>query len=487
MTDSGMQSSDFIGFGRWIGTAALVAVLMTSLAMPGLAQTSLNPSTRVSTPLGQLPNSGSSVPPLPQPEALFPDLFGLGPSLRNAGVAVLLDNVNEFDGVISGPQKGATNAGQYALETDIDWERLAGVRGFSTHTIVVGRYGIPASRIFGDNINPSQEIYGAGGNVAVHLVYAYVEETLPHGRADFVAGRIPFLNDFSASPLYCNFQNNAFCGNPKASSDNIAHSSYPDAGWAIRVRARPTLDTYIQTGIYFDESGIYTDQFQRSGFRFDSQQIEGETFPVELGWEPSFGPDKLPGHYKLGFASDNIHHTDNYFDINGGAFAQTGLAPRQIRGSTADWVLFDQMLMRNGPGATDGIIAFGVYYHNDPSSALRADQYEIAALDRDFWKARPFDTIGVAFSYLSVPNSLTKTEELQQELGQTITGTGGQFYDGSLPGIQTHTMNIEANYQIHVFRGVTFAPDFQYYFRPNAQGNLHDAALLGFKSHIELF
>ena len=125
--------------------------------------------------------------------------------------------------------------------------------------------------------------------------------------------------------------------------------------------------------------------------------------------------------------------------------------------------------------------------HAKPFSVVEPVEIVIAALDRDFWKARPFDTIGVAFSYLSVPNSLTKTEELQQELGQTITGTGGQFYDGSLPGIQTHTMNIEANYQIHVFRGVTFAPDFQYYFRPNAQGNLHDAALLGFKSHIELF
>ena len=487
MIDSRTRTPDFICFGWRHGMAGLAIAVATTLAVPGLAQTSLNPSTRVSTPVGQLAGGGSSVPPLPQPEALFPDLFGFGPGLRNAGIAVLLDNVNEFDGIISGPHKGTTNAGQYALETDIDWERLAGVRGLSTHTVVVGRYGIPASRIFGDNINPSQEIYGAGGNVAVHLVYAYAEETLAQGRADFAAGRIPFLNDFSASPLYCNFQNNAFCGNPKSSSDNIAHSSYPDAGWALRARVRPTTGTYIQSGIYFDESGIYTNQFQRSGFRFDSQQIEGETFPVELGWEPSFGPDKLPGHYKLGFAYDNIHHTDNYFDTNGAAFAQTGLKPRQLRGSTAEWVLFDQMLVRNGPGATDGIIAFGGYYHNDPASALRGDQYEIAALDHAFWKARPFDTIAVAFSYISVPNALTKTEELQQELGQSITGTGSQFYNDSLPGIQTHTMNIEADYQIHVMRGVTFAPDFQYFFRPNAQGNLHDAALLGFKSHIELF
>ncbi|WP_428374500.1 carbohydrate porin [Lichenicoccus sp.] len=465
---------------------AAATLSLGCLAVPALAQTSLNPSTRVATPLGQL-NGASSVPALPQPEALFPDLFGLGPTLRDNGIAILLDNTNEFDGIISGPQKGTTNSGQYALETDIDWERLAGLRGFSTHSVVVGRYGIPASRIFGDNIDPSQEIYGAGGNVVVHLVYAYAEETVAHGRFDVAAGRIPFLNDFSSSPLYCNFQNNAFCGNPKSSSDNIAHSSYPDAGWAIRVRGRPTAATYIESGIYFDESGIYTNTFQRTGLRFDGAQIEGETFPVELGWEPSFGARKLPGHYKLGFAYDNINHADNYVAVDGSAIAQSGLAARQLHGTTAEWAEFDQMLVRNGAGATDGIIAFGGYYHNDPASATRADQYEIAALDRDFWHARPFDTIGVAFSYIQVAGSLTRAEELQQELGLPITGTGTTFYDSSTPGIQSHTMNIEANYQIHVFRGVTFAPDFQYFIRPNAQTNLHDAALLGFKSHIELF
>ena len=328
------------------------------LAMPALAQTSLAPSTRVATPLGQL-NGASSVPALPQPEALFPDLFGLGPTLRDHGIAVLLDNTNEFDGVISGPQKGTTNSGQYALETDIDWEKLANLRGFSTHTVVVGRYGIPASRIFGDNLDPSQEIYGSGGNVVVHLVYAYGEETVARGRFDVAFGRIPFLNDFSSSPLYCNFQNNAFCGNPKASSDNIAHSSYPDAGWAIRARGRPTVDTYLQTGIFFDEAGIYTNAFQRTGFRFDSAQIDGETFPVEAGWEPSFGADKMPGHYKLGFAFDNTNHADDYFAVNGSAIAQSGLGARQLHGSTAEWAEFDQMVMRNGAGATDGVIVFG--------------------------------------------------------------------------------------------------------------------------------
>ena len=298
------------------------------------------------------------------------------------------------------------------------------------------------------------------------------------------------MNDFSASPLYCNFQNNAICGNPKASSDNTSNSSYPDANWAIRLRVRPVSQVYLQSGIYFTQDNIYSNNGFRTGFHFDSAHIDGEYFPVELGWEPHFGKDGLPGHYKLGFGYDNNKHTDNYYDAAGGAFAQSGLPPRVDHGGTQAWALADQMLVRQGAGATDGIIALAGFYHNDPSFSLRADQYYAAALDRDFWKARPFDTIGLMFSYNAISGKLGKTEALEQELGLPITGQGGSanpFYDGYTPGIQTHSMILEVNYQIHVWRGVTFAPDFQYFFRPNAQGNLPDAALLGFKSHIELF
>ena len=50
--------------------------------------------------------------------------------------------------------------------------------GLSTHVIFVNRSGANDSHLFGDNVSPVQEIFGAGGNVAVHLVSAYAEETL---------------------------------------------------------------------------------------------------------------------------------------------------------------------------------------------------------------------------------------------------------------------------------------------------------------------
>ncbi len=124
------------------------------------------------------------------------------------------------------------------------------------------------------------------------------------------------------------------------------------------------------------------------------------------------------------------------------------------------------------------MILLGGAIRNNSQTSSYAEQYFVGLLDRSFWKARPDDTIGVLFSYNTVSGRLGKTEALEQELGLPESST-------PLPGIQTHEMILEVNYDIHVYRGVNFQPEFQYVFRPNAQSNIRDAAVFGFKTHIE--
>ena len=108
----------------------------------------------------------------------------------------------------------------------------------------------------------------------------------------------------------------------------------------------------------------------------------------------------------------------------------------------------------------------------------------------------------MGFSWLQVSSYQTRGEEIEQELGALIplntpetineipSAVGTAAFTDGLPnatGVQSHTFDIEANYNIHVYRGVTFAPDFQYFIRPNGQTNLPDAALFGFISHIQFF
>jgi MFS family permease len=93
------------------------------------------------------------------------------------------------------------------------------------------------------------------------------------------------------------------------------------------------------------------------------------------------------------------------------------------------------------------------------------------------YRARPQDGIGVLFTYFAMSGALGKVQAQQLKLGIPVSN--------SATGIQTNEMIFEANYNIHVYRGVDFRPEFQYVIRPNAQTNIRNAAVFGFKASVE--
>ncbi|GBQ62361.1 carbohydrate-selective porin B [Ameyamaea chiangmaiensis NBRC 103196] len=331
--------------------------------------------------------------------------------------------------------------------------------------------------MFGDWLDHASEDYGGGGNVVVHLVMACGEETLLGGRISLAAGRMSEMSDFVSSPLYCNFQNGSLCGRPKNATDSAFTSGYPAALWAARARGRPSRYTYVQLGVYMAENGIYQNIQHRTGFKFNGANIVGERVPVELGWEPVFHTT-LPGHYKIGGVLMTAPGPDMYEDINGEPYALTGRTQRIHRTSYGTWVLMDQRIItRDGGRNESGVTALWGFLYNDPRTSLREWQASAGVLDRGFWHSRPYDTIGVGFSDEKISPFVQRAEEQLRARG------------GSLPnhatGIQRHAAVLEVNYALHVIRGVIVQPLFEYYLRPNGQGNLRDAALLGFKSHVE--
>jgi porin len=410
----------------------------------------------------------------PQVEHLFGDLGGVRTNLESRGIYLRLNAVAEFAGNVSGGvQQGATSANQIGFNADVDWQRLAGVTGLSTHLIVVNRSGANTSHLFGDNVTPVQEVFGAGGNVAAHLVSAYAEESLLEGRLDFAAGWMNVENDFASSPLYCNYMNNDLCGDPKAlPGGDIGHSAFPDAVWAGRIRVRPTPETYLAVGVYEVNQDLYSNP-DRSGFQFGVPRDSGVYVPVQLGYEPKFGSDHLPGHYVVGFGYDS----SRFKSFSSALPASAGVPATTRTGNTQIWVLADQMLMRNGGGDQDGIIALGGVVDNNADNSSYAQQYFAGLLDRGFWHARPEDGAAVLFSYFAMSGPLGKVQALEQSLGLPISN--------SATGIQTNEIVLEANYNIHVYRGLDFRPDFQYIIRPNAQSDIHNAAVLGFKATVE--
>ncbi|HTZ71498.1 MAG TPA: carbohydrate porin [Acetobacteraceae bacterium] len=427
------------------------------------------------TPVNLAPTQAVDAPPV---EHLFGDWGGLQPYLQSQGVNVQLDAITEFAGNVSGgTNQGATFANQVGLNNDINWERLAGLTGLSTHVIIVSRSGANDSALFGDNLLPVQEIYGSGGNVVLHLVSAFAQETLFDKALDIAAGRMNVENDFASSPLYCNYMNNDLCGDPKAlPGGDIGHSAYPDAAWALRVRVRPTPDTYIESGVYQVNQGMYSDANFRTGFKFDDSQTSGVYLPVEIAWEPKLGADQMPGHYKLGFGYDTSSGYQDFANVLA-TDGVPGYRQHTRTGNTQVWALFDQMLVRQGSSDKQGIIALAGFIDNDPNHTSYAQQYFLGVIDGGFWQARPEDSINLLFTYVTASGPLGKVQAIEQSLGLP--------FSGSATGIQNHEIALEANYNLHVFRGVDFQPDFQYIIQPNAQANIKDAAVFGFRANVQ--
>jgi porin len=479
---------------------ALAPLLIPALASPAAAQTAgpgsgiglswgLPPPTAAPPPPGyvapqveQLPGDpevvlfryGTAIPP-PQVEQLLDDLWGIRTDLANQGIYVLLDFTSEFAGnVTGGITQGATFANQVGLELDIDWQRRAGITGLSTHVIFVSRSGYSDSLLIGDNVAPVQEIYGASGNVLVHLVSAYAEQTLLDKRLDIAIGQMNVENDFASSPLYCYSMNNAICGDPKAlPAGDLGHSAFPDGVWASRIRVRPTPDSYVETGVYEVNQGLYTNRYFGSGFPNNISQASGVYVPTEVAYEPALGPNDLLGHYKFGFGVDSTLYK-SFFSALPVSAGEPVPGPSR---NTQVWVLGDQMLVRQGSGDQDGIIALAAFAHNNPNVSAFAEQFFAGLIDRDFWHARPEDAVAFFFNYNTMSGPLGAVQAQEAELGIP-------FSNGAT-GVQTHEMFVEANYNIHVYRGVDFRPEFQYVIRPNGQSNIRDAAVLGFKFHVE--
>jgi len=451
--------------------AAAGALALSLCAAPAWAQSS----------------GGVSAPPAPPPtqaidaspvEHFLGEWGGVQTTLLAHGVNLQVNAVSELAGNVSGgTRQGATFANQVGIDLDINWQRLVGIIGFSTHGILVNRSGSSDSSLFGDHLLPVQEVYGSGGDAGVHFVSFYGEETLLNGRFDVAAGRMNVENDFASSPLYCAYMNNDLCGDPKAlPGGDIGHSAFPDAVWAARFKLKPSPQTVLKFGVYEVNQGLYTDEDYRSGFKFNTSKDSGVYLPLEAAWTPAVGADHLPGHYKLGVGYDTSRGHQDFGD-GLAADGVPGFTPKVRSGATQLWALADQMLVRNGKGDGNGLIALTGYIHNDSYDTAYARQYFAGVIDAGFWAMRPKDSIAILLTYVQISPRLGQVETVEEALDLPISNGAS--------GPQSHEAVFEANYKARICRGVSVQPDFQYVFRPNGQANIPDAAVFGARANVE--
>ena len=472
-------------------TAAALFVLS---ATPSLAQ----PPTGQQSILGQ-PNAGFGSGPSQQiaepaigplfgspfgPDHLFGDWGGGRTWLKDHGLDVGIDYLTEDTGnVTGGRSRGFAYSGQVGLELDADLGQLLGWRGAVFHSITVNRQGTNGSvGTIGDDLATTQEIYGGGGNVVAHLVYAYLEQTLFHHRLDIAAGWLPVGTYFASSPLYCDFINVLFCGNPHPLPNYPTEDDWPQATLGGQIRYLLTPQLYVMAGLFSVDPDFGTGGGGISGFAWADPRKSGVSIPVELGWVPHFGQNHLVGHYKVGYARDTHRYADVLNNTHGLPTLIEGGVPASTDRDDC-YVLLDQMIIRQGEGDTAGLIVLGGWVHSTESiSPLTQHAFAAVTTTGAPW-GRSADTLGASFNWIEMSGRFTRAEEIELEQRQTLPlSTDGL---GMAYGLQNTEDVVELDYNIAVFRGVTLVPDFQYIVRPGATTNTPDAAVLGFRTNID--
>lgn len=419
-------------------------------------------------------------------EHLFGDWRGLRPKLEAQGVDLTVSYQSETAGVAAGGRRtGVDYAHDITFEADVDWAKLARVRGFSTHIALIERAGRSTSADYvGERITQVQQIYGSGGNVAVHLAFLYAQEKLLDGKLDVEAGRLIVGQEFGTSPLYCEFMTLSVCPSPRQLSILSGFTIFPTSSWGARVRAQPGASIYVQAGAFQVRNGLGGG---RSGFNFGAGGTTGAYLPFEIGAEPQWGPHKLLGHYKVG-AAYNTSRFDDLWEARSGDAPLAGppaAAARSHRGQTAVYVALDQMLRRTGKDGVDGVIVLAGWSHADPHTAILSDEAYGGLLASGVIPGRSKDSVGVQATWLRVSPQLSATQRLQAALDEPF-GTGSPSLATAPAGVETSEWVVEGRYDVLLREGLHLMPDFQYVIHPDAVGASRDATVLALRITADL-
>jgi porin len=407
----------------------------------------------------------------PKQKHLLGDWGGLRTDLADKGVDVTFDYRGEAGAVVSGGKRhGVDYAQQLELKVDADWGKSAGIQGLETHVVFINRAGRNASTDYaGDDLFQIQEIYGGTHHAAIHLVEAYAQLKLAAGKVDLAGGRLPVGEDFATSPLYCDFMNTAICGYPHSLPAKVGFSAYPNSTWGARLRLSPGKHLYVQGGVY----QVRPKFGGKYGFDWGFSGTTGTYLPVEAGWEPEFGKDALPGHYKAGYAYDTSDYDDKYLDVAGRPFVLSGAPPRKHSGRHSFYLLGDQMIARHGEGGENGLILLGGYVHSAPSTSQLSAFAFAGLVDQGLLPGRPHDSAGLIVASARISPPLQATEQLEATLGLPL--------EAGAPGVQSRETILEARYSIAAAPGVELMPDVQYLIHPSASRRYRNALALGLR------
>jgi porin len=369
---------------------------------------------------------------------------------------------NPFGGV----RQGVTYCDNIGLNIDFDLQKLAGMPGAKINMSGSWRNGTSLSNDYIDNAFNVQQVFGGQ---TYKLVDLYFQQSLWEDRFNYRLGRIAMGDEFLSSPLYWNYVNNGFDGNPVAIFKNVPGvTAYPNTTWGARVRARPVKEVYVMAGLFNNDPEV--SEPKNHGVDFS---LKGPAFVImETGYlrNREKGSGGMPGNFKLGAYYHDGDYDDLYQDSSGNSYALSGNAPQTHHGNWGFYILLDQMIYREGgAGSKQGLTPFiSLLFAPDKDINQMPFFMNGGLVYQGIVPGRDRDIASFGFIYGGFSDDL---ERYQKDAGV---------------GVQRYELVLELNYNIEIARWLHFIPDIQYVINPGGTGDISDALVLGFQLAFNL-
>ena len=399
-------------------------------------------------------NSGSALPAFPLRTSLLAD----GVQFSGSYVADFLGNVS------GGLNRAFAYTQTLSAELDLNLEKLVGWEGGTLTWSFADIAGSNLQNAVGNIFTPSN----LWTSNSYYFAEFYLEQSLLNGNLVFKLGQLCARNDFAVSPIYGNFLNLAFDGNPFVPFNTFPITGFPHASWGASVKGFLNHDAianfYGQAGIYQVSNRIGVPGYK--GLSYGFQHDDGTMTLSEIGWTPSFFatpaasstlPDGkpaqsnpgYPGHYKIGAFFTNW----TYPTFSG--------APNYLNAYGFYFLADQQITMRPGH-PSEGLVLWG--------ALSWTPQQNISSLPL-------FVSGGGQYTGL-VPGRSNDITLLGIAYGQgsidAIRANEQQNFPGS-----TYEIAVEASYVVRINQWLSVQPDVQYIVNPGGTGTLRNSWILG--------
>lgn len=371
----------------------------------------------------------------------------VGQELSDYGINLNASYLGEFaDNPTGGARQGADYAGQVAFGADFDMKKLVGISGGSVHLLFVQRHGNSLAAQTIDNGVAVQQIYG-GGQTFQLARFTY-EQRLFDDKIDIEVGRTDLNGKFDQSELYCEFQSNGYCANPRGMAKDVSTSFFPAAVWGGDAIFNPTRHIYMMVGAYQSDPSL--NPYANHGFDWSTQNSTGFVLPIEAGVKWRTPGAMFDNRYDVGVIFDRTKYSATT------PFKVPFYDPSELFGRSGVYVQGQQMLWQAAPDSFRGIYGFAqTMFGTSGDKQISNFEMQTGIVWEGPFATRPNDDLGIAFQELLYNNNYIDA------LQETRIKEGGTERPYS-------TMDMaEINYAVQVNPWLNIMPNFQYVVHPD--------------------